>query len=168
MTALIRPGCCRFKTSSSRFASMVAVAGSMSINTASAPAISMAATVATAGWGHGTNAAPRQREVQSIGAAADTDSVLRAQIASKLLFEFRDFLAEDVHSAVQHPTDGLIDLVAMCQIVRGRIGGKNHRRLLLRRFIRSAPSSPDRRPAYVRAPATAAPGAPSPARTGCG
>ena len=75
----------------------------------------------------GPDAAGSERDVQRIGAAAHPDRMLRAQIASELLFELDDFLAEDVHAAVQRPADGLIDLIPVREVVCGGISRKNHR-----------------------------------------
>src|SRR5205807_4558302 len=66
-------------------------------------------------------------DVQSIGAATHPDGMLRAQIVSELLFEFGDYLTEDVHAAVQRAADGLINLVPVREVVGGGISRKDHR-----------------------------------------
>ena len=75
----------------------------------------------------GPHAAGPERDVQSIGAAAHSDRMLRAEVVSELLFEFGDFLTEDVHAAVQRAADGLINLVPVREVVGGGISRKDHR-----------------------------------------
>jgi hypothetical protein len=86
------------------------------------------------GVGNGQHRIPRshttgpQGNMQRVRTAPDPDSMLDAEIVSKLLLESGDFVAENVHSAVQYSMDRLIDFIPMHPVVCGRISWKDHSR----------------------------------------
>ena len=88
----------------------------MSISTGVAPAISMAATVATAVCETVATASPvadaeaAQGQRQRVGAVGDADGVADADVGGEFRFEGRDLLAEDVPAAVERARHRRVDL----------------------------------------------------------
>src|SRR5262249_558831 len=87
------------------------------------------------GVGNGQHSIPRphttgtQGNMQRIGTAPDPDSMLDTEVVSELLLESGDFLAQNVHSAVQYLLDRLIDFIPMRPVICGGISWKDHSRV---------------------------------------
>src|SRR5438132_1091873 len=64
-----------------------------------------------------TDSASPQSHMQSIRSATDSHCMTYSEVTRKLLFKRRDFLCENVTTAVQHAMDGLINLILVREVI---------------------------------------------------
>src|SRR5205807_7970217 len=64
-----------------------------------------------------TDSAGPQSHMQCVRSATDPNCMMYSEVTCKLLFKRRDFLSENVTTAVQHAMDSLINLILMCEVI---------------------------------------------------